>query len=219
MLRLARSPRLGHLLGVNEFFVALAEHARRDRAYVLRWWLNEARATAACAGLAHPDGLGVWTHQEPDPTGSREGGHGEGRAVREVAFFVEHDEGSEPIARLVAKLAGYAEARLGGGPDHPVLFWLPTIARETHLHAHLARQPSAVPVATATRQHADTAGMGPAGRVWLPVGHATRHRLIDLAPRRATRDRAVDVGVADLDPPDVRRSDTGQATWPDGSAA
>jgi hypothetical protein len=173
VLRLARSPRLAHLLGVNEFFVALAAHARRNPGYALRWWLNEARATAACAALAHPDGLGVWTHH--DPRG----------VVREAAFFVEHDEGTEPIPRLLAKLAGYAEARLGGGPAHPVLFWLPTAAREAHLHAAIRDQPSSVPVATATRQHADAEGTGPAGPVWLTPGQATRRRLIDLGLRVA----------------------------------
>ena len=169
VLRLARSPRLAHLLGVNEFFVALADHARRDRAYALWWWLNEARATAACAGLAHPDGLGVWAHRTPDGN------------ARQVVFFIEHDEGSEPIHRVVAKLAGYAQARLGGGPDHPVLFWLPTTAREAHLHAALRDRPPSVSVATATRQHADATGAGPAGPVWLVPGQAGRHRLIDLA--------------------------------------
>jgi hypothetical protein len=171
VLRLARSPRLAHLLGVNELFVALAHHARHHPGCALRWWWNERRATAACGGLAHPDGLGAWTHRDP------RGG------VREVVFFVEHDEGSEPIHRLTDKLAGYAQARLGGGPDHPVLLWLPTLAREANLHAHLAGHPLPSPapvVATATRQHADAAGLGPAGPVWLPMGHTTRHRLIDL---------------------------------------
>jgi hypothetical protein len=171
VLRLARSPRLAHLLGVNEFFVALAHHARQDRSYALRWWWNEHRATAACAGLTHPDGLGAWTHHDP------RGG------VLEVVFFVEHDEGTEQLHRLSDKLAGYAQARLGGGPAHPVLFWLPTLAREANLHAHFARHllPSPAPVvATATREHADATGLGPAGPVWLPLGDTTRHRLIDL---------------------------------------
>jgi Replication-relaxation len=198
VLRLARSPRLGHLLGANEFFVALAQHARHDRAYALRWWLNETRATAACAGLARPDGLGVWAHHQPDG------------ALREVAFFLEHDEGTEPIARLVAKLPGYAEAALGDGPDHPVLFWLPSTARETHLHAALARHPSPVRLATATRQHIDAAGLDPAGPVWLIPGHTTRRHLIDLAPDQR--------GASGPSGPGERAPD---ADWsdPDGRAA
>jgi hypothetical protein len=232
VLRLARSPRLAHLLGVNEFFVALAAHARAHPGYALRLWWNEARATAACAGLAHPDGLGVWAYRPPDPGGSRHGdshlGSRElGRVGREVVFFVEHDEGSEPIPRVTGKLAGYAQARLGGGPDHPVLFWLPTLAREAHLHAHLARHrlPSPAPVvATATRQHADATRLGPAGPVWLPLGHATRRTLIDLAPHTATHAPADDLAVADPDPtgitpPDTDGFDIDQAGWPDGSAA
>lgn len=168
VLRLARSPRLNHLLGVNDFFVALAHHARHEPAFALRWWLSEARATGLCAGLARPDGVGVWTHQSAD--GSQ----------REVTFFVEHDEGTEALSRLVAKLAGYAEARLGDGPDHPVLFWLPTLARETHLHGRLAHHPSPILVATATREAATATGTSPAGPVWLIPGHTRRRRLLDL---------------------------------------
>jgi hypothetical protein len=185
VLRLARSPRLAHLLGVNEFFVALAHHARQDRSYALRWWWNEHRATAACAGLTHPDGLGAWTHHDP------RGG------VLEVVFFVEHDEGTEQLHRLTDKLAGYAQARLGGGPAHPVLFWLPTLAREANLHAHLARHPSRAPVvATATREHADVAGLGPAGPVWLPLGDTIRHRLIDLGGGLSVAAEGDTTGVA-----------------------
>ena len=207
VLRLARSPRLTHLLGVNEFFVALAQHARRDRAYALRWWLNESRATAACAGLARPDGLGVWAHHQPDG------------ALREVAFFIEHDEGTEPIARLVTKLAGYAEAALGDGPDHRVLFWLPSVAREHHLHAALARHPSQVRVATATRQHTAAASLDPAGPVWLIPGHTTRRHLIDLAPEQSTRGRVANLDPADVDATTTTRPRAHGAGWPEGSAA
>jgi hypothetical protein len=196
VLRLARSPRLNHLLGVNEFFVALVHHTRHDPAYTLRWWLNETRATAACAGLAHPDGLGVWTHDDP------------GGIPREVAFFVEHDEGTEPLPRLLAKLPGYAQARLGDGPDHPVLFWLPTIARETHLHARLAHHPSPVPVATATRQATTAAGTSPAGPVWLIPGHTHRRHLIDLAQQQLVGDPE----ATDSHRPMPRLLDRG---WPD----
>jgi hypothetical protein len=202
VLRLARSPRLTHLLGVNEFFVALAHHARTHPGYALRWWWNERRATTACAGLAHPDGLGAWAHHDP-----RSG-------FREVVFFIEHDEGSEQLHRLTDKLAGYAQARLGGGPAHPVLFWLPTLAREANLHAHLARHPCPVPVvATATREHADAAGLGPAGRVWLPVGHTIRRRLIELGGSLPVAAAQTD-GHAPASP--QASAATGQATAPPG---
>jgi hypothetical protein len=81
VLRLARSPRLYHLLGVNEFFVALAARGRTDRRYSLSWWLSERRATDECAGLAHPDGLGTWTYETA-------------AGYRALTFFLEHDTGS-----------------------------------------------------------------------------------------------------------------------------
>ena len=173
ILRLARSPRLHHLLGINEFFVCLAATARHHPGYALTWWLNEKRATAACAGAARPDGLGTWTHQSP----SRH---------RSITFFLEHDTGTEPLQRLVAKLPGYAEARLADGPDHPVLYWLPSHEREQHLHRLLQRSPSTVPVATAVHgarplHRPVPAGADPAGQVWAIPGVPGRHHLIDLA--------------------------------------
>jgi hypothetical protein len=177
VLRLARSPRLEHLLGVNEFFIALAHHARHDPSLSLRWWLNEHRATDLCTGLARPDGFGTWSEQQP--TG-----------VREISFFLEYDTGTEPLRRLIDKLPGYAEARLGEGPDHPVLFWLPSPQRERHLHDLLSQTGPPVPVATATpTARADaTAGPStdhsPADRVWSIPGTNTRRHLIDLANDR-----------------------------------
>jgi Replication-relaxation len=183
VLRLARSPRLHHLLGINEFFVSLAATARHDPGYALTWWLNERHATDLCAGLARPDGLGTWTF-----------GH------RSVTFFVEHDVGTEPLSRLVAKLPCYAEARLGDGPDHPVLFWLPSREREQNLHRLLARSRSSVPVATAVHgagslQQPVPSGVNPAGPVWWIAGTPGLHRLIDLAD--ALGPRWADPGVED----------------------
>lgn len=173
VLRLAESPRLEHLLGINEFFVSLIEHARTDARYSLRWWANEKEATAECAGLARPDGAGTWTRDLA-------GGH-----VHELTFFLEHDTGTESLARLTAKLPGYAEARLGGGPDCPVLFWLPSHRREANLQHMLRQRPTPVPVATAVRD-----GTNPAGDVWLIPGGMRRLHLVDLADAlAATPDR------------------------------
>lgn len=186
VLRLARSPLLEHLLGVNEFFIALAHHARHHPTQSLRWWLNEHRATDLCTGLARPDGFGTWSEQRP---ASR---------AREISFFLEYDTGTEPLRRLIDKLPGYAEARLGDGPDYPVLFWLPSPQREGHLHDLLTQTGPPVPVATATPATTNTAGdtttsgdtagqktgQSPADRVWLIPGSSTRRRLIDLADHR-----------------------------------
>ncbi|MFE7870542.1 replication-relaxation family protein [Micromonospora humida] len=156
--RLAMSPTLAHLLTVNGFFVALTAHARaHPGTRLVRWW-NEARCREACGNLVRPDGHGVWTD------------HG---AV--VPFWAEIDLGTETLARVVGKLGGYAA--LPPRRAYPVLFWLPTAARETNVHAYLRRVglPDGVTVATAT---ADP--RGPAGPVWRVLGHRDRVSLAEL---------------------------------------
>jgi hypothetical protein len=167
--RLALSPTLGHLLAVNGFFVALTGHARSHPGVRLARWWNETRCRDACGRLVRPDGHGVWV----------DGG-------RAVPFWLEVDQGSEPLRRVAAKLAGYAA--LGACRAHPVLFWLPGAAREANLHAHLARTgvPEPVRVATAAAGHAVNNG-GPAGRVWRTVGQAGRVSLADLATPARTQ--------------------------------
>jgi hypothetical protein len=156
------SPTLAHLVTVNGFFVALTAHARtRPGARLARWW-NEARCREACGNLVRPDGHGVWV----------DGG-------RAVPFWVEADLGTETLGRVVGKLTGYAA--LPPRRAYPVLFWLPTAAREANLHAHLHRvgMPDGVAVATAAADHAAAFG-GPAGPVWRMVGHPDRVSLAGL---------------------------------------
>lgn len=157
--RLAMSPTLAHRVSVNGFFVALSGHARtHSGARLVRWW-NEARCREACGNLVRPDGHGVWSDGE-----------------RAVPFWAEVDLGTEPLRRVADKLTGYAA--LPPRRAYPVLFWLPTGAREANLHAHLSRAevPDGLTVATAA---ADYAG-GPAGPVWRIVGHPGRVRLAEL---------------------------------------
>lgn len=173
--RLAASPTLNHLLAVNAFFVALTRTARdhnnvrnndsdshHDNGTRLERWWNETRSREACGNLARPDGHGLWRT---------------GRRV--VPFWLEMDLGTEPLARLAAKLTAYAH--LGPRHAYPVLFWLPTTARETHLHALLARSavPGGLTVATAADDAAAEPG-GPAGPVWRVHGHPDRMALHDL---------------------------------------
>ena len=160
--RLAMSPTLAHLLTVNGFFVALTARARTyPGARLVRWW-NEARCREACGNLVRPDGHGVWADNG-----------------RTVPFWVEADLGTETLGRVVGKLTGYAA--LPPRRAYPVLFWLPTAARETNLHAHLRRAgvPDGLTVATAAADHAAASG-GPAGPVWRILGHPDRVRLADL---------------------------------------
>ena len=172
-LRLAASPRLAHLLGVNGVFCALGAQARNEAGCALVSWWSERRCAEHYGELVRPDAHGVWAE------------HG-----RQVAFFVEYDTGSEPLARVAAKICGYAELVAAGGPRHPVCFWLGSAAREAHLRRLLAERRPRLTVATASAEVAAALGTGPAGAVWLCVDSERRRRLVDLpAPSRATSGR------------------------------
>ncbi|MER7273519.1 replication-relaxation family protein [Dactylosporangium sp. NPDC000244] len=171
--RLAMSPRLNHLLATNGFFVALTGHARATTeagsgVRLARWW-NEQRCRDATGNLVRPDGHGVWV------TG--------GRAV---PFWLEMDLGTEALQRVAGKLTGYAA--LGPRRAYPVLFWLPTAAREANLHALWSRTgiPDGVAIATGADDYAAANG-GPAGPVWRRPGDPARVTLADLP---GTRDGA-----------------------------
>ncbi|WP_051944380.1 hypothetical protein [Streptacidiphilus rugosus] len=93
--------------------------------------------------------------------------------------------GTEPHARLAAKLDAYADAApaLGGRPL--ILFTVPAVRREAHLHQHLATHPAldTVDVATTARDYTHPGGPAhhPTNQVWLRLGRpAHRQRLADL---------------------------------------
>jgi hypothetical protein len=161
--RLATSPTLAHLLTTNGFFVALTAHARTHDAIELTRWWNETRCREATGNLVRPDGHGVWVV-----------------GARVVPFWLEADLGTETLSRVVGKLTGYAA--LPPARAYPVLFWLPTAARELNFHAYLTRAgvPDGLTVVTASADTAD----GPAGPVWRVAGQPGRVTLADLAPAR-----------------------------------
>jgi hypothetical protein len=156
LLRLTIAGNLTHLVATNEFFVRLAHHARTHPQTSLDRWWSEKQATARFLGI-RPDGHGIWT-----------------QAGATVGFHLECDLGTEPLPRVVSKLEAYQRLAHSGGPNYPVLFWLPSRRREQHLQQLLRAQPPPVPVATATH---DT---GPAGPVWLPVHGWQPVRLVEL---------------------------------------
>ena len=147
----------------------------------LECWWGERRCAAAWGEHARPDGYGRWSEQAP------------GQPAAVADFFLEYDTGSEPLSRVIAKLAGYAALAARTGITTPVLFWLRSPSREAALHARLAGPPPpgvrdaasaaqipGVPVATAAR---GTGPGGPAGAAWLPAGSpGPRLRLAQLAP-------------------------------------
>ena len=166
VVALAAGQRTSHTLGVNGFFCALHKAAReRSGAEVGSWW-SERRCAAEWGELVRPDGYGIWEEDE-----------------RRVEFFLEHDTGSEPLARVAGKLAGYRDLAEADDAARPVLFWLVQSGREPALRKALGA--TALPVATAV------AGTGnPADAIWLAVGEeAPRRPLVQLATlaARATR--------------------------------
>jgi Replication-relaxation len=170
---------LAHRLGVNQFFIDLAGYARTHPGAQLRRWLPEAAcrrvdsfATSNTPLLAlayqprvRPDGYGLWA---------------DGDEV--VPFFAEFDSGTEQLEVLVDKLAGYRRLFATLECSWPVLFWLHSAARERNLRRLLAELPAVVPVATGSRDRAETAAPCPAEAVWgVAGGDGERVRLADLA--------------------------------------
>ncbi|MEU5722761.1 replication-relaxation family protein [Micromonospora sp. NPDC047738] len=169
---------LQHRIGVNQFFTDLAGYARTHPDHDLRRWWSESRC--GDVGVFASPGSSIELQTGPAPI--RPDGHGIWHAADlQVPFFLEYDTGSEPLTELVRKLDGYHRMVRYGGPRWPVLFWLHSADRAHHLHQRLAEQTQWAPVATASRDHATRAGVGPAGPLWWLHGHHGLLTLADLA--------------------------------------
>ena len=147
-IRIVGSAKLAHLLGVNQFFIDLLAHTRtRPEARLDRWW-SEQHATAAwvLTGI-RPDGHGIWTSND-----------------QTVGFFLEHDNGTEPLATVIGKLRAYSRLA-ADGPRYPVLLHVPSEARETHLLDALHGVPTQMPVAISTHDRHPPARPG----CWPPT--------------------------------------------------
>ncbi len=150
--RIATSRNLDHRLGINQFFTDLAGHERQHGGRLLLWLPDKKLRGFSPPGvnaylIVLADALGIW--QEND---------------RAVAFYLEHDTGTEALTVLVDKLDGYDGWELRGGPAWPALFWLHSTVREAHLHQRLTKARPKVPVATAARDRIE--GQSPADAVW-----------------------------------------------------
>jgi len=114
---------------------------------------------------------------------------------RTVAIFLEHDTGSEPLHVLAAKLPRYAALARVTRRDWPVLFWLPSAARERHLQDRLGETPAsvrAVPVGTAARDRAAAEGLSPAEAIWWLHAHpGPLLRIVDLPGAWPARTRPI----------------------------
>jgi hypothetical protein len=144
--RIAFSPTLEHTLGVNTLLVDLAAE------YALPVWLSERSANRLWGDLIHPDAYAH--HGQPD---------------HPLPFFLEYDTGSYNLARLEAKLPGYAALMATTGTRTPLLIHTATARRETALRRRLAESAEHLdlPVATGNAQLGD-----PTGPTWLPLSPA-----------------------------------------------
>jgi hypothetical protein len=184
----AHSLRLAHTVGVNEWFTALVDRARHsdpDEHTELGAWWSETRCARHFGDLIKPDAYGRWTS-----------------LGAELEFFLEYDLGTEVLAKLAGKLAGYAALAESTGITTPLLVWLPTSRREATARRLLHRawreldNPRAVPVATAAAEllNPNAAHPSPADQVWLPLdNHGSQggmrrelHRLLDAWPHVPT---------------------------------
>jgi hypothetical protein len=190
--RIIGSRRVAHLLGTNQLFIDLAAYARTDAdARLARWW-SEQHTTSAYAAVSYISGKG---------TGVRPDGHGVWVAGgREVGFFLEHDNGTEPLRVVFEKLRGY-EQLAAHGPRYPVLLRVPGRRRERHLLDALSGVPTAMPVATGIH------GEHPAGPAWtLAASPGSRRWLHELPSDHGPDNPATnphryrDDGPADPDP-------------------
>ena len=181
---IAYSLRLAHTVGVAEWFTALvdrARHAEETEHTALGAWWSEARCARHFGDLIKPDAYGRWSS----------GGRG-------IEFFLEYDFGTEVLAKLAGKLAGYAALAAATGITTPLLVWLPTSRREATARRLLMRawreldDPRSVPVATAAAELLDPSAPhpSPADAVWRPLDTAggavnarrELHRLLDAWP-------------------------------------
>jgi hypothetical protein len=136
LVRLAQDCRdhcfnVGHDLGANAFFVALAITSGSLANEGLYHWVGEER----CRRLLRED-AGPKNAPAPD---------GWGRylvAGREVTFFLEWDRGTESVDRLLRKSANYIRyfvKRVAADYSH-ILFVFPSVTKELAYHKGLAKQ-------------------------------------------------------------------------------
>ncbi len=173
VVALAAGQRTAHTLGVNGLFCALHAAARsRPDAVVGAWWA-ERRCAAEWGDFVRPDAYGVW----------EEAGH-------RVEFFVEHDTGTETLARVAAKLEGYRDLAEAEGPPRHALGQEahrgtkggpPNLSIDTVSHARRlqGQSPSASLAAASTLSRCVDSFASWAGR---PAGHWRRCREMHLPP-------------------------------------
>ncbi|MFE7313118.1 replication-relaxation family protein [Streptomyces sp. NPDC057555] len=162
--RLAYSPSLGHDLGVNDLLTRLAAHTHTTPNTALPLWLSERSAARRWGDVIRPD---AYAHY-------RDGNH-------VLPFFLEYDTGSQPLARVEAKLTGYAAFTAATNTRPALLIHTCTPSREQALRRRLADPARNLKLHVATAS-ADFTTTTPWGPWWMPLQPgAQRTTLTHLA--------------------------------------
>lgn len=161
LVRIAYSPRLGHLVALNTFFTRLVHRCRQSQDLRVTHWWSEERVRRRWGQIVLPDALGQL--------------EGAGHRVR---FFLELDQGTEIPSKLAKKLFGYREASLVPGSPELLLFCFPDNRREAS--ARKALVPCGMTIATTTMGRHIT---DPLGDNWLALGSNKRTSLTEIPAR------------------------------------
>ncbi|MDI5973718.1 replication-relaxation family protein [Streptomyces sp. SL13] len=159
--RIAYSPSLGHDLGVNELLTHLAAHTRTASRTRLPLWLSERSCARRWGDMVRPDAYAHWH---------------DGDLL--LPFFLEYDTGSQSLARVEAKLAGYAAFTAATNTRPALLIHTRTHSRDRALRQRLTGPAGELAVDVATSS-ADFTTTKPWGPWWTPIQPAA-HRT-DLA--------------------------------------
>ncbi|WP_067964098.1 replication-relaxation family protein [Nocardiopsis trehalosi] len=159
----AASSRLRHIVGLTGCYVAFAHAARTTPGAELQRWRGETESARRWGRYIRPDAYLRWKQNG---------------VVLDA--FLEYDNGTETLARVEDKIAGYADLASATGLPSRLLFVAPGHTRERNLARTLdAHHTAEVPIHLST--HALLDGPGPARTVWRGTRDDTRKRLADLA--------------------------------------
>ncbi len=163
--RIAYSPSLGHDLGVNDLLVHLAARARTTPGSGLTVWLSEKSCARRWGDIVRPDAYAHWQNDD-----------------RVLPFFLEYDTGSQPLARVEAKLTGYAAFGSTTGTRPALLIHTRTQSRDQAIRRRLAGPVRELGLHVATAS-ADFTTTDPWGPWWSPLqpGDTRRTTLTRLA--------------------------------------
>ncbi|MGW3956985.1 replication-relaxation family protein [Streptomyces sp. NPDC004752] len=181
--RIAYSPSLGHDLGVNELLARLTAHGRITATAGLPLWLSERSCARRWGDIIRPDAYAHWH---------------DGDQV--LPFFLEYDTGSQPLARVEAKLTGYAAFATSANARPALLIHTRTASRDQAVRRRLATPARQLDLNIATSS-ADFTTTEPWGPWWSPLGTGDTRRttLARLAARWPRLGPAAELEPTDAD--------------------